>query len=89
MGLSGFHAVTVMLLQAAIYIAVDMLPLPGSQGISELMYHAVFAPVFTGGTLAASMCITRGISFYFLLLLGFATVCREYCFRKASGASGS
>lgn len=89
MGLSGFHAVTVMLLQAAIYIAVDMLPLPGSQGISELMYHAVFAPVFTGGTLAASMCITRGISFYFLLLLGFATVCREYCFRKASGASAS
>lgn len=87
MGLSGFHAITVMLLQAAIYISVDMLPLPGSQGISELMYHTVFAPVFTGGTLAASMCITRGISFYLLLLLGFLAVCKEYCFRRASAAA--
>ena len=30
-----------------VYIAVDMLPLPGAQGITELMYQAVFARVFT------------------------------------------
>lgn len=70
MGLTGSNAFTVMGLQASVYIAVDMLPLPGSQGISELMYHTVFLPVFTGGSLPASMCITRGISFYFPLILG-------------------
>ena len=70
MGLTGCHAAVIILLQASIYIAVDMLPLPGSQGISELIYHTVFAPVFTGASLAASMCMTRGISFYLPLLLG-------------------
>ncbi len=62
--------ILIMVLQASVYIAVDMLPLPGSQGISELMYHAVFTKIFAGGSLAASMCITRGISFYLLLIIG-------------------
>lgn len=63
----------VMALQASIYIAVDMLPLPGSQGISELMYVSVFSSVFTDALLAPSMCVTRGLSFYFLLTTGACT----------------
>ena len=78
MDLNGYHALTIISLQASIYISVDMLPLPGSQGISELMYHTVFAPVFPGNTLTASMCITRGISFYFLLILGAIISCRTF-----------
>lgn len=78
MGLNGYHALTIIALQASIYISVDMLPLPGSQGISELMYHTVFAPVFPGNALTASMCITRGISFYFLLILGAIISCRTF-----------
>lgn len=62
-----------MALQASVYISVDMLPLPGSQGISELMYISVFAPVFTDTLLASSMCVTRGLSFYFLLAIGACT----------------
>ena len=46
-GSSLFHILAV---QAAVYIAVDMLPVPGAQGITELMYAAVF-----GGGLAHSM----------------------------------
>lgn len=84
MGLKGCHAFTVIALQASIYIAVDMLPLPGSQGISELMYHTVFSSIFTGGSLAASMCITRGISFYFLLVLGAVVSCVRVVRQKAS-----
>ncbi len=82
MGLNGFHVLTILALQASVYISVDMLPLPGSQGISELMYHTVFASVFTGDTLTASMCITRGISFYFLLILGAVISYRTFCFRN-------
>lgn len=69
MGLEGTGAFTVMALQAVVYIAVDMLPLPGSQGITELMYAAVFRNVFPGGSLTVSMCVSRGINFYFLLLV--------------------
>ena len=67
--LSGHSLLEVMVLQAAVYISVDMLPLPGSQGISEIIYAFVFSSVFTN-FLIPSMCVTRGLSFYFLLLIG-------------------
>lgn len=66
--LSGTGMLTVMMVQASVYIAVDMLPLPGAQGITELMYKTVFAGIFPGSFLTASMCVSRGINFYFLLI---------------------
>lgn len=77
MGLSGQSMLSIMVLQAAVYIAVDMLPLPGAQGITELMYKAAYAKVFPGAFLTASMCVTRGMNFYFLLLVSacFAVFC--------------
>lgn len=69
LGLEGVDAITVMSLQASIYIAVDMLPLPGAQGITEMMYKTAFSQVFTGASLAASMCITRGLNFYMVLIV--------------------
>lgn len=73
-GLEGSGALRVILLQASVYIAVDMLPLPGAQGITELMYQAVFAHVFTGVYLIPSMLVSRGINFYLLLVLSLAVV---------------
>lgn len=64
LGLEETAPVEIMALQAVVYIAVDMLPLPGSQGITEVMYMAVFGKVFTGHTLTVSMCISRGLNFY-------------------------
>ena len=73
-GLQGAGAMRVILLQAAVYIAVDMLPLPGAQGITELMYQAVFIHVFTGAYLIPSMMVSRGINFYFLLVVSLGVV---------------
>lgn len=69
LGLEGASAFTVMSLQAAIYIAVDMLPLPGAQGITEMMYKTAFSMIFPGAYLTASMCVTRGLNFYLVLIL--------------------
>ncbi len=69
MGLQGTTAFTVMSLQASIYIAVDMLPLPGAQGITEMMYKTAFSQIFPGACLTASMCITRGLNFYLVLIV--------------------
>lgn len=77
MGLDGADAFTIMALQAVVYIAVDMLPLPGSQGITEVMYAAVFKDVFVGSSLTVSMCVTRGINFYMLLVISAAVA--AYC----------
>lgn len=74
--LEGTDGLTVMLLQASVYIAVDMLPVPGAQGITELMYRSVFGSVFTGEYLMPSLYVTRGVNFYFVLVvsLGVAAV---------------
>lgn len=69
MGLSGENALVVMALQAVVYIAVDMLPLPGSQGITEVVYAAAFKNIFLGSSLTVSMCVTRGLNFYMLLII--------------------
>lgn len=67
--LDGSSAFTVMSIQAFVYIAVDMLPLPGAQGITEMMYKTAYSQVFPGACLTASMCITRGLNFYMVLIV--------------------
>lgn len=71
---TGTEILTVMILQASVYIAVDMLPLPGAQGITEMMYCAIFQGVFTKAYLMPALFVTRGIQFYFLLVVGLAVV---------------
>lgn len=80
--LEGSDILTVMLLQASVYIAVDMLPVPGAQGITELMYRNVFRGIFTGGYLMPSLYVTRGISFYFLLIVGIVVIFWNYLYRR-------
>lgn len=80
MGLSGTGAIPIMALQAVVYITVDMLPLPGSQGVTELVYAAIFGAVFTGGTLTISMCVTRGINYYLPLII--SAIVAGYCSLK-------
>ncbi len=75
LGLSGTAMLDIVFVQAAVYIAVDMLPIPGAQGITEAMYHSVFQKIFVGDYLVVSMCITRGISFYLVMLIGIAVFC--------------
>ncbi|MCI9175718.1 MAG: flippase-like domain-containing protein [Lachnospiraceae bacterium] len=86
LGLEGTSAFTVMSLQAAIYIAVDMLPLPGAQGITEMMYKTAFSMIFPGAYLTASMCVTRGLNFYMVLIL--SAVVALWCHLR-SGKAGS
>lgn len=69
MGLTETSAFQIIVLQAVIYVAVDMLPLPGAQGITELIYQTVFVSIFAGTALTASMCVTRFVNFYVPMVL--------------------
>lgn len=86
LGLEGTSAFTVMSLQAAIYIAVDMLPLPGAQGITEMMYKTAFSMIFPGAYLTASMCVTRGLNFYLVLIL--SAMVSLWCHLRSGKAGG-
>lgn len=77
-GLSGDSAWHIMAVQAAVYIAVDMLPVPGSQGITEMMYTTVMLPVFGKECLMPSMIVTRAVNFYILLIISLIVVLGYY-----------
>lgn len=62
-------------IQASVYLAVDLLPLPGSQGITELMYQSVMGKLFGKQHLMASLLLTRFFSFYLILAFSFLVVC--------------
>lgn len=88
MGLTGTSFLTIIALQAAVYITVDMLPLPGSVGINELIYSLVFSTIFSGEYLAASLLVTRGVSFYFLLFASLGVLLYAH-FKKTTIAGQS
>ena len=81
-GQQGTGFITVMLLQASVSVAVDMLPLPGAQGITELMYCNVFRNVFTKNYLMPSLYVARGSSFYFLLAVSLLVVGMNEIYRR-------
>ncbi len=63
-GLSGTSFVSIMMLQAVISIAVDMLSLPGGMGISESLFLKLFLPVFGETLLLPGLVLSRGIGYY-------------------------
>lgn len=68
-GLNTLSFIDVVSLQCIISIAVDMLPLPGGMGISEGLFLSIFKKIFTGSLLYPAMLLSRGISYYLLVLV--------------------
>ena len=71
LGLRGENVADIVLMQAMIAVAVDMLPLPGGIGASESLFLAMFQPIF-GGYVYSGLLLSRGISYYALLLISAA-----------------
>lgn len=67
--LSGQTLPIIVLLQAMIALAADMLPLPGGMGVSENLFLFIFETVFGEQLVLAGMVISRGISYYTQLLI--------------------
>lgn len=67
--LSGTKAITIVLLQAAIAICVDMLPLPGGMGISEALFKRFFATIFGAKLLLPGLVLSRGLGYYSELIM--------------------
>ncbi len=80
--LENASLLNIFFVQAAIYVAVDMLPIPGAQGITELIFVQALSAIFTAQYITASMVLTRGISFYIILLAGLIPVIYSSLFGK-------
>ncbi len=69
LGLSGANVVDLVAVQAILYIAVSYLPLPGAIGATEKGFVSMFSIFFTSETIVPAMLLSRGITFYFLLVV--------------------
>ena len=68
-GLKEASLVTIILMQAIVSVAADMMPIPGAVGISETCYLRIFKSAFGSSFLVPSMVLSRGISFYGVVVI--------------------
>lgn len=71
-GLSGTSFFGIVTIQTMIGIAVEMLPLPGAVGVTEGCFTYMFMGVFTEKLVRPAMLLSRGLSFYVLLVMSAA-----------------
>ena len=70
--LSGVGFWEIIAIQTMIGISVEMLPLPGAAGVTEGCFIGMFETVFTPALVKSAMLLSRGLSFYVLLLISGA-----------------
>ena len=68
-GLSGTGFWNIIALQTMIGVAVEMLPLPGAAGVTEGCFTYMFMSIFTAELVKPAMLLSRGLSFYLLLIM--------------------
>lgn len=69
-GLSGSSFFDLLAIQVAVAMAVDSLPLPGGVGASEAFLAGLYSSIYGAhGMVATATLLTRGISYYFCLIL--------------------
>lgn len=69
-GLSGVGFWDIITVQVMIGVAVEMLPLPGAAGITETCFILGFTDIFGKELVKPALLISRGLSFYAVLIVG-------------------
>ena len=72
---------TIIAIQTVIGIMVEMMPLPGAAGITEACFMVLFEGIF-GHLVKPAMLLSRGISFYALLIIGGVVTLVFHIFAK-------
>ena len=85
LGLSGHGIIDVLAIQSWLMISVSSLPLPGAVGAAESCFMKLSYSLF-GDAIPAAMLLSRGISFYFYLIVGGIVSSVSY-FRSAARGS--
>ncbi len=71
-GSEGSSFFDLLAIQVAVAMAVDSLPLPGGVGAAEAFTLELFTTIYGVGKVATATLLTRGISYYFCLLVSGA-----------------
>ncbi|MBO5797344.1 MAG: flippase-like domain-containing protein, partial [Clostridia bacterium] len=68
-GVAQSQIVLILVLQAMIAGAADMMPLPGGSGVSEMLFLRIFEPLVGSALALPVMVVSRGIGFYAQILI--------------------
>ena len=68
-GFNEHSYIELVVIQLAIAIAIDSLPLPGGIGASEAMLILIYDKIFGENLSIPAMLVTRGLSYYLCLLI--------------------
>ena len=74
LGLNTYNYFEIFTMQAVLYTTVSSLPLPGSIGVSETVFLQIFGVAFGKKLLGGAMLLSRGITFYFYVILSMIVV---------------
>ena len=69
LGVKDLSYLTITSLQSFLYLSVSVLPLPGTVGVNETGYGLIYNPMINKNIVDSSMLLTRGVGFYFYVLL--------------------
>ena len=69
-GLHGASFMEIVALQVLIGVAVEMLPLPGAAGITEMCFITFFTGIFSDELISPAILLNRGVSFYAVIIVG-------------------
>ena len=69
LGIQGINYFKIMFLQAVLYLSVSMIPLPGTVGVNETGFSLLYTPLISTSLVDSAMLLTRGISFYLLVVV--------------------
>lgn len=81
LGGGSFSCMDIIILQSFVSVCIDILPFPGGVGVNEGFFVALFAPVMGHSIAVSAMLLSRGVSFYILVLIS-AVVSIYAQFRK-------
>ncbi len=73
-GLNSHTFFQIFTMQAVLYTIVSGLPLPGSVGVSETVFLGIFGSVFGEKLLSGAMLLSRGITFYWYVIISLIVV---------------
>lgn len=73
-GQSSYSLLDIVFLQGLIYTGSSFLPLPGGVGVSESTFLSVFKEIYSKNLISSAMLLSRGISFYLLLIISLLSL---------------
>ena len=69
LGIRNLNYIKITSLQSFLYLSVSILPLPGTVGVNETGFSLLYNPIIAKNYVDSAMLLTRGISFYLIVLL--------------------